>query len=113
MRTRESAEVLVLRRSCSFPMSRFEIRIYRRGPHSFDLDLVRTILLEVESEKRLTADRARRILTRAMPEFGVSFATLIEKTDEGYEARRPLVVNGKPSAHYAWEHAVVVDTSAP
>ena len=68
---------------------------------------------EVGSEKRLTADRAKRILARALPEFGVSYSTLIEKTDEGYEARRPLVVNDKPSAHYAWEHAVVVDTSAP
>ncbi|MEM1269186.1 MAG: hypothetical protein AAGI08_03970 [Bacteroidota bacterium] len=93
-------------------MAQVEIRVYRQGPHSPERELVETVISAVESEKRLTAGRARRILDRTLPVFARSFGTIMTRTDEGWESSRTVELSEKCSYHYNWEYAVVVDPTA-
>ena len=65
---------------------------------------VRTIDVPVESAKRLTADRARRILVRTLPGFR---DPIMHPVDGGYEAQRTYAPLEGCSYHYVWEFALV------
>ena len=83
------------------------IDIYRGGPGGTDpKELVRSIDVPVESRKRLTADRARRVLARTLPEFSDKFVIRI---DEGWQASRTIAPIEGCNYLFTWEYAVVYE----
>ena len=60
--------------------------------------------VSVESMKQLTADRARRVLIRTIPEFADQ---LVIRHDTGWMAQRPIAPIKGSNYLYTWEYAVV------
>ena len=72
-----------------------------------DRELVSTKIIDVESNKKLTADRAAKIIKRELPVFDSGAEVIVIKTENGWEASRTLEPSEKCDYHYAWEYAVV------
>ncbi len=85
-------------------MPRIVIKIYRQNgrAHSSERLLIRRVEVENASAKKLSGNRATKVLASAFPEF----SGLI-KTDEGWLAMRPIKPTEKCGYHYIWEYAVV------
>ena len=86
-------------------MRKIRIDLYRGGPGGTDpRELVRSIAVPTESSKRMTAGRARRVLSRTLPEYS---EPLLHRVADGWEAMRAVEPTEKCSYHYIWEYAVV------
>ena len=69
-------------------MKSVRIAIYRSGPSGpSPRELVRSIDAPVDSAKRLTAERARRLIARSLPEFA---NPMVIEVDDGWQASRRL-----------------------
>jgi len=89
-------------------MKQIRIDLYRGGPAGDDpRELVRSIVVQTASSKRMTAGRARRVLSRTLPEY--SFPLLLHRVEGGWEASRTVEPTKKCSYHYLWEYAVVLE----
>jgi hypothetical protein len=87
------------------------IRLYHsdgsatRRPHQ----LIRTLYIQPDSAKPLTAKRAAKVLARHLPQFDTTSRTLIIRTDEGWKATRSFRPTAGCSFHYIWEDAVITE----
>jgi len=73
------------------------------------MELVRSIDVPVESRKRLTGERARRILARTLPEFADTF---VIRVDGGWRASRTIAPIKGCNYLFTWEHALVSEPEA-
>ena len=85
-------------------MPRIIIKIYRKDRSAGNTErvLIRRVEIENSSSKRLTGNRAAKILASNFPEFWG-----LIKTDEGWSASRTIKPTEKCSYHYVWEYAVI------
>ena len=90
-------------------MQKVKIAIFHSFPDrtGHDRHLVKTIIVEVQSDKRLTAARAAKVLMREVQGFKSRIGLYMHKTDEGWEAMRALEPSEKCDYHYTWEYAVL------
>jgi hypothetical protein len=90
-------------------MSRVKIQIFRKD-NSGNKELVRTVWLERDSNKALTAKRAGQLLANNFPEFDELLTRNgLLKNDECFFAQRSLEPTEKCSYHYIWEYAHVTE----
>lgn len=88
-------------------MSVVKIRIYRQDTRSSANEkiLTKTSFVELNSEKKLTAKKAGRILANNFPDFDrLGARNGLQKSGDGFLAMRPL----KDEKHI-WEYAVVTE----
>ncbi len=91
-------------------MNIVRIDIYRSGPGGTDpKELVRSLDVPVESTKRLTAERARRVIVRTLPEFADQS---VIRVDEGWQSSRTIAPIKGCNYLFTWEHAVVYESGA-
>lgn len=91
-------------------MSVIKIRIFHEigSAANREKKLIRTLRIEQNSDKQLTAKKAGQILARNVPEFD-DFAIRqgLVKGVEGFYASRTIKATEKCKFHYVWEHAIV------
>ena len=80
------------------------IKIYRQDGSAGNNArvLIKRIEIENTSAKKLTGNRAAKILANSLPEFNGAI-----KTDEGWQAYRCIKPTEKCGYHYIWEYAVI------
>src|SRR5262245_27505562 len=89
-------------------MSKIRIVISRDGPSQRERVVIREVVVETESDKRLTATRAARLLARSCPGFartkgryaraaGVEVLPVVEPTENGWRAWRLETGDDSPS----------------
>lgn len=90
-------------------MKNVRIRIYQTNPSDsmHQKVLMKTLDVNVESDKPLNASRAAKIIKRALPEYGDRSGPLIIKMEEGWQVGRRLEASERCSYHYSWEYAVI------
>ena len=91
-------------------MKEVTIHIYTKEPTQSTDQRVLTdvIIVPVESNKRLTAGRALKILGRTFPRF---LNKIVIETEQGWEASRTIKPSEKYPKHYYWEYAVVLKSN--
>jgi hypothetical protein len=89
-------------------MSRVKIQIFHENNALGETVLVRMVRLETNSDKKLTARNAGKILANNFPEFdNFSIRNGLSKTENGWRASRTLKPTEKCRYHYIWEHVIV------
>ena len=92
-------------------MPQVKIRIYR-GNDFDNKELVRTVYIDANAEKKLTGKRAGKVLANSFPEFDrLGTRQGLQKTKEGFLAMRPFEQKEKCNYHYFWEYALVTEDS--
>ena len=91
-------------------VKKVELLIYHQEPDKSRNEriLIKSLVVNVESAKRLTASRASKIIKRELPRFQTAGSVLVIETDYGWEARRTIKPSEKCSFHYKWEYALVL-----
>ncbi len=94
-------------------MKNVRIQIYQSvpGDSGNQRKLMQTLMIEVDSNKLLTAKRVSQILKRELPRFLCAGSVTVIKTEEGWEATRSMEPSKNCSFHYSWEYAVVSEWS--
>jgi len=90
-------------------VKKLQIKIYQTEPSDpkHKRKLIRHLEIENESDKRLTAARASKIIKRELPEFCTCSSVIVIKTEEGWQASRAIKPSDKCKFHYFWEYAVI------
>jgi hypothetical protein len=86
-------------------VKKIQISVYHEDNAKRRKKLVRRMVVESESGKRLTAGRAAKIIARHFPEHGNPL--IVIKVDEGWWSSRTIRPTEKCSYHYHWEHVIV------
>jgi hypothetical protein len=80
------------------------VKIYRQNGSASNTErvLIRRVEIENSSAKRLTGNRAAKILASNFPEFWGPI-----KTDEGWSASRTIKPTEKCEYQFIWEYLVI------
>jgi hypothetical protein len=89
-------------------MSRVKIQVFHENDSKGETILVRTIWIDINSDKKLTAKKAGQILANNFPKFDNSgIRNGLLKTENGWRASRTLKATEKCSYHYIWEKILI------
>ena len=86
-------------------MKKIHISIYHENKSKREKKLVRRMVVESESDKRMTAGRAAKIIARHFPEHGDPL--IVIRVEDGWWSRRAIKPTEKCSFHYHWEYVIV------
>jgi hypothetical protein len=85
-------------------MKTVKIDVLRSGSAGTDEKvLIKSLEVQVESDKPLNAKSATQLIKRVLPEFGE--LCHMRKTEEGWMTSRAVAPTAKCKYHYTWEHA--------
>lgn len=90
-------------------MSRIKIQIYHENNTKRETNLVRTVWIEKDSDKKLTGKQAKQILVKEFPQFVKSCGTSLSKHEQGWRASRTVKPTEKCEYHYIWENAFITE----
>ena len=89
-------------------MSRVKIQNFNENNSNGETKSVRTVWIDKDSVKKLTAKKAGQILANNFPAFdNSSIRNGLIKTENGFRAMRTLEPTEKCDYHYIWEYAIV------
>lgn len=91
-------------------MSRVKIQIFHENSAKGETNLIRTIWIERNSDKKLTGKQAGQILANNFPEFdNLTTRNGLIKTENEWLASRTIEPTEKCDYHYIWEKAVITE----